>query len=96
VEFLPDPGQGTKGPRSTGVTDEAGHYRLRCDDQREGAVIGWHRVVLEDAMLDRPEQGASVKNTARVAQRYTTAARTPLRREVKPGRQVIDLELSTP
>src|SRR5690349_5755136 len=47
VEFIPD---ALTGQRSTGTTDENGHYTLVCDDQRPGAIIGPHRVLLHDTM----------------------------------------------
>jgi hypothetical protein len=46
VVFLPEPG--TSGPRSSGITDEAGHYRLRTDNGEDGAVAGKYHVVLCD------------------------------------------------
>src|SRR5262249_17849369 len=45
VEFIPD---AATGKRSTGTTDENGQYTLVCDDQRPGAIVGPHRVVLHD------------------------------------------------
>src|SRR5262245_36844441 len=48
VEFLPDPERGTHGPRSSGRTDAEGRFRLVCDDEREGAVVGFHRVLVQD------------------------------------------------
>jgi hypothetical protein len=46
VVFLPD--TGSVGPRASGTTDEAGHYRLRTDQGDVGAVAGKYRVVLHD------------------------------------------------
>src|SRR3954454_2010163 len=48
VVFLADLDAGIKGPRSSGTTDEAGHYRLRTDSGEEGTVTGKHRVLLHD------------------------------------------------
>jgi hypothetical protein len=48
VLFLPDPDTGTVGPASTSYTDEHGHYRLRTNKGRGGAVVGTHRVCLRD------------------------------------------------
>ena len=48
VIFLADPDAGTLGPRTTGITDEAGHYRLRTDNGDDGAVVGKYRVLLLD------------------------------------------------
>ena len=38
VVFLVD--AGTQGPRARGITDEAGHYRLRTDNVDDGTVVG--------------------------------------------------------
>jgi len=46
VVFLPD--ADTVGPRASGLTDEAGHYRLRTDNGDDGAVVGKHRVLIRD------------------------------------------------
>jgi len=100
VCFLPDPDKQTSGPRSVAVTDENGHYGLRCDDQREGAVLGWHRVLLEDMTLysvSRQDRagGSRPALVSRLPPRYTTATQTPLYFEVKPGTQTIDLDLKS-
>jgi hypothetical protein len=59
VEFVPDEERGTTGPRSSGVTDAAGHFVLRCADGRVGAVVGRHRVVLAQAGRPEPAGGES-------------------------------------
>lgn len=48
VAFLPDPSQGTKGPRSTAITDASGRFRLVADNRIVGVVRGKHRVILTD------------------------------------------------
>jgi len=98
VSFLPDPERGTRGPRSVAATDAQGRYRLRSDDQRDGAAIGWHRVVIEDlAAYATPREERSSRAQAITASRiprlYSGASETPLRFEVKPGSQTIDLDL---
>lgn len=99
VRFLPDPDNATTGPASAGAGDAEGRFRLRCDDQRDGAVVGWHRVVVEDLLPyavprdeKAPSPAAAVRS--RVPPAYTASASTPLRFEVKPGRQAIDLDLT--
>ena len=55
VRFLPDPVKGTTGPSSRGITDVNGAYSAIIgagSDARPGAVIGYHRVVLEDFMAE--------------------------------------------
>jgi hypothetical protein len=48
VIFLADVEAGTQGPRASGLTDEAGHYRLRTDAGDDGAAVGTYRVCLHD------------------------------------------------
>jgi hypothetical protein len=83
VQFHPEPSRETKAaPSSEGVTDETGHYRLRCPQQkRDGVVVGLHRVVLID-----------VKGT-RLPVEYASTSQTKLRVTVQKGSQVIDLKL---
>ncbi len=48
VVFLADAEAGVEGLRSLGMTDEAGHYRLRTDNGDNGAAVGKYRVVVRD------------------------------------------------
>jgi hypothetical protein len=112
VVFLADPDEGTLGPRATGRTDEAGHYRLRTDSGDDGAVAGKHRVVILDleaskkqvvrSFRGRPspemakrlqEQQKTTAEALRVPPHYASISDTPLRAEVRPEAQVIDLEV---
>ncbi len=98
VVFLPDPKRGTSGPRSCAATDERGRFRLTCDDQRRGAVAGWHRVILEDLSyykLPRNEEPAEPVPPAvsRVPHEYRAAATTPLEIQVTAERPAVDLRL---
>lgn len=108
ITFFPESAQDAEFPRSTGLTDRQGCYRLRFDDQQEGAAIGWHRVTVQDLSVStgvhRRDHGtfdASMEETAppppvrrsRVTQRFMSPEDTPLRQEVKPGHQVIDFDI---
>jgi len=104
VEFIPD---ALNGQRSTGTTDENGQYTLVCDDNRPGAIIGPHRVVLHDLgiyggkFLGRKIEQVGTKdgpklNPSRVSAQYADTAHTPLKKEVKDEPNVIDLELTAP
>jgi len=99
VEFLPDPDQKTHGPRSSATTDAAGRFKLICDDQREGAVIGFHRVLIQDPRAfppPRPRPGESFSPSApRIPETYWKATETPLRVEVKPEAEELTLEVTT-
>src|SRR5262245_52830770 len=110
VVFLADPDAGTQGPRATGRTDEAGHYRLRTERGDDGAVAGKHLVLLLDleARGPQPKDAArlplelakhlkeppkAASDTPRVPPSYGRINETPLRVEVNPGPQVIDLDV---
>lgn len=99
VKFEPDVNQGAKGPSSWAITDDKGHYRLTCENKKEGAVVGWHKVVLEDLSVDRPTdreaaEGRPRKKPPRFPDEYSQSIKTPLKYEVKPGPQQIDLPVS--
>ncbi len=104
VQFHPDNSRGTVGLRSCAVTDEQGHFVLAFDDGRPGAVVGQHRVLLIET--DEAVRGGKGNEHAGVAgsrqnrttrqivgPAYSKIATTPLRREVTPGKQTINLDL---
>jgi hypothetical protein len=105
VAFLPDPEQGTRGATANCYSDEQGRYTLRTErEDHAGALVGHHRVVINDiAALPSPggppgtdaakPAGQPKKN--RVPPQYSDPFRTPFRIEVKPGPQTINLELVT-
>ena len=104
VVFLADVDAGTQGPRTRGITDEAGHYRLRTDNGDDGAVPGKHRVVLLDPEARKgrmgrapqepqPKEAEKAKDAPRLPPRYGNFSETPLRVEVRPEPQVIDLDV---
>lgn len=103
VVFLPDPEQGTFGPRSAGYTDAAGRYRLTTPGG-DGAVVGTHRVTVRDLTTIRGPAGANTKSAgtggalkARFAETYQSSSATPLKTvQVQPGRNVLDFNLSGP
>jgi hypothetical protein len=102
VEFLPDQEKGTRGPMSMGTTSAGGRFRLVSSDsdRRGGAVVGFHRVLIQDARsipkarsdfsMDKPPENVP----SRVSYVYGKAASTPLRQEVKPGPQEVTLEVT--
>jgi hypothetical protein len=99
VEFLPDPDKGTAGPRSAATTDEQGRFRLTCDDGREGAVVGFHRVLIRDARAFPPPRARPGAVTAtpasRVPERYGKVTDTPLSLEVKADSPTVTLEVTS-
>jgi hypothetical protein len=101
VAFTPDPEKHPDLPRSTGLTDDQGRYHLQCDDNRLGAVIGEHMISISDLHLDAPvvrrdspeEDLPQKPRPRRFPTRYEHAATSPLRKQVIPGSQTIDLQL---
>jgi hypothetical protein len=94
IQFIPDIDRGTKGPVSMAETDAAGHFTLEWkergeDSARPGATVGWHRVVLSDMKLAESETGQGVP--IRFGSEYTQPSSTPLRQEVKEGKQTIEI-----
>jgi hypothetical protein len=101
IMFVPDEERGTKGKRSLAVTDENGHFQLLCDNGQPGAVIGFHKVVLmaSGRMTDRSDLGQSAAGKSKadakpvIPPEFSNPNSTPVKREVKPGSQTIDLDL---
>lgn len=86
VYFIPDLSAGSNGPTSWGSTDARGSYSLA--DMRtgeQGAFVGAHRVVCK-----MPE----LAKGPRLPGRYGHPETTPLRFEVREGKQTIDLALT--
>ena len=92
VMFLPDPLAGNQGAHSECITDDEGKYALiySQDAQTQGALVGWHRVVVEDTAA---ENSRDRYRPIRIHESFSSSAHTPLKYEVTPGQQTIDLEL---
>jgi hypothetical protein len=108
VTFFPESGQVTAWACSTGLTDGQGRFRLRGNEQQDGAAVGWHRVTIQDMAVFQgtprrdhgtvdqdatEEKPSSPVRRSRVPAVFLTLTETPLSREVKPGHQVIELDI---
>jgi hypothetical protein len=94
VEFHPDATKGTSGPSSRGETDKDGRFTLTFatrDRSGDGAVVGWHKVVLSDLRLAESETGHGVP--VRFGSEYGSVITTPLSYEVNPTPQTVTLEV---
>ena len=81
---------------STGVTDPDGRYDLRFNARLRGAMPGESLVSLaiaEDAGSDRPEDGTEARRRPVIPPHY--GAKSTLRKDVKPGPNVIDIDVET-
>lgn len=99
VAFIPEGTHSRRQLKSSAVTDEQGKFRLRCEDGRDGAVIGPHRVVLEDITvyyLPRNDSAPpiSASEPARVPSLYRAATTTPLRFDVREGENEANFEIA--
>jgi hypothetical protein len=103
VQFVPEGDNNKNAFPSSGQTDEDGRFRLMTNDEypKDGAVIGWHRVVVLDARSviaaeDRFDMAKrKLVPRSRIPDRYTTALSTPLRQEVNPGPQDVTIEVTS-
>lgn len=97
VRFLPDPAKGNNLPiNASGRTDAQGKFTLtHVVDGKEGtgAPIGWHRVLIEDASHGPTPQGQNPPPPL-VSRTYDSPVTTPLAKEVKPGSQTFDLDVT--
>jgi hypothetical protein len=95
VEFHPDSLAGTTGPSSFAETDADGRYSLiysSAAGSGPGAVVGKHKVVLQDLRLAESETGKGIP--IRLPVECGAVLTTPLSREVKPGEQTIDIPIN--
>lgn len=96
VQFVPDAAFGTSGPPSAAETDDQGRFTLTLNEghlarARSGAVVGHHRVALTDLQLAESPTGRGLP--LRLKSEYMLPASTPLRQEVREGRQTIEIRI---
>jgi hypothetical protein len=91
IAFLPDAQRGAIGQGSHAVTDANGHFTLLAGTAgKTGAVLGWHKVVVEDYKAK-----AEHKPKGRVPARYESALGSGLEFEIKSGHQSFTVELKS-
>ncbi|MDR2346447.1 MAG: hypothetical protein LBE18_10300 [Planctomycetaceae bacterium] len=85
INFIPTDGQGLN---SMGGTNSSGKYEIFYADKKSGAVPGRYKVTLTTAqpMENIPEQ---------VPQKYVDFSTTDLEYEIKAGKNVIDIKLTS-
>lgn len=92
-----------EGPKisSAGVTDDNGEFHLTANDQREGALVGTHKVVIRSSakfavVADKEgdlDESASQPKAELVPSQYTQFDRTPLEQEVSAGENHVTIEI---
>jgi hypothetical protein len=97
VTFIPELNGEAGRVRSLGMTDAEGRYRLQTEKQQPGAVVGKHRVTVEDMAIysaARSEDGTVLEHPpTRFAASFSDPLKTELAREVAAGSQTVDLQL---
>ena len=88
VSFVPDRDKGTKGPQTSGVTSADGKFVLLGLENKTGAVVGHHKVVVKcpfNVMQGSAGNGSSPSTTSQceIAPAYGSVATTPITIEVK-------------
>lgn len=84
ITFTPEP----SGRPSSGLTDANGVYHLIYTKDQKGALIGQHTVRISTAVAEG-DYGKSARET--IPAKFNIASE--LKREVKPGRNTIDIEV---
>lgn len=91
---MPDPEKGNLGPMSYAETDTEGKFRLSLHgvDGKFGAVLGWHRVVLQDFKALNSRDAVPV--APRFAPGFGIGSTTPIFVEVKPDSTNFEIDLA--
>jgi hypothetical protein len=98
VEFYPE----TEGPRSSGTTDAGGRFTLQtADGLRKGAVIGKHRVVMNDVSIiketgfgrDFEDKDITGGQKPRILETYGSPTTSQLSADVQKAGQEFTFEL---
>ncbi len=97
VTFIPEVNGEAGRVRSMGMTDAEGCYRLQTEKQQPGAVVGKHRVTVEDMAIysvPRSEDGTVLEHPpVRFAASFSNPLKTELVHAVAAGSQTVDLQL---
>ncbi len=92
VYFYPDSSQGTTGPTSNAVIDAQGNYTIVSAGDRQGAVIGFHKIRVE--IRKPPESERDTEPALLIPAKYNNPSTSGLTAEVKSGiENIVDLPL---
>ncbi len=99
ITFVPEAVGKDRPIRSMGMSDKQGKFILRAESQSSGAVLGEHRVVLEDlSILSAPRTADGTVVTyppKRFPEVYGDPLRTPLRVLVRESGEAITLTVQS-
>ncbi len=100
VEFIPEGSRDARAPTSSAVTNDKGEFRLAYGNNKSGAALGKHRVVVIQgrggAAGDDREGGdpGPAPNVA-LPRAYAIAAQTPLLLEVTGDKHTYEVPLTS-
>ena len=89
VIFHPEGG----GSPSIATTDASGHYELMFTADKEGAMIGKHKVTVSTFRQQSNPDGSTTTIPERVPAQYTSPSTTILTKEVTAGGSEINIDL---
>ncbi|WP_339728516.1 hypothetical protein [uncultured Gimesia sp.] len=101
VSFVPNATKNTTGPASTATTDAGGKFTLKAPGNRDGAVIGFHRVGVQcpgvvGVNVSTPDGGSgSATDNCKVPAKYTDPNKSGITVEIKSGENDIPIKLSS-
>lgn len=94
VYFIPDASKGTKGPMAIGEIDDTGHYQITSSGERDGAIVGFHKIRVEARA--EPKDRNDTQPPYIIPARYDDQETSRLTTEVKAGEEnIVDLKLTT-
>lgn len=86
IMFIPDRSKGNKGKTSMGRLNDNGEYSLSAYAPGDGAVVGWHKVIIKKPLGS--ENAVPVLDKAvPVLDKYADLTRPLLSAEVKSGQK---------
>jgi hypothetical protein len=102
VQFYPETATGLAAPSSTALTDDQGRFKMICENQRLGAVVAKHDVVVlvgrdYDPATDGDNHGdadAARPPRPQVPACYTIVHNTPLQVDVTKDQHTYELKLT--
>lgn len=97
ITFIPERSGANSAVRSMGITDAEGKFKLQTEAQTPGALLGPHKVILEDMAIHnapRSENGTVLElPPPRFPDRYKSILHSPLKAEITPGANNLKLEI---
>jgi hypothetical protein len=99
VTFVPDAASDATPVRSMGMTDTAGEFELQSETQVRGAMLGRHRVTIEDMNVHAaprdPDGTVLAPPPPRFPKRYSDLVGSPLNAHIERESR-IELTLESP